>query len=155
MAIPEVLEPLVEFEDEETGEPVAVCGPTCGKSYSYGETWHATHDSGALGAILLAYKAGRMAHCPYCGTLVGFAADGRPYRIRFSRIVEALAHRDRALEAVREALGDELERLHSALVALPANDRGEALRGGIAAMIPPLERVGMALDATLTATEEE
>ena len=103
--IPDVLLPLVETHEED-GDPVAECDPECGLSMIYGEMgWY-------LNLIGLVDNKG--GHCPACGTLLGFLSDGTPYRIRHSRVVEALeqaqAERDhlrRALEwaAVRDRVG--------------------------------------------------
>lgn len=84
---------FAEFEEED-GSPVAVCDPGCGKTFRFGVLWR----------IKLRGKPAELGimrgvcWCAYCGTIVGEDECGRPYRIRLSRVVEALEHRDRALE---------------------------------------------------------
>ena len=91
--IPDVLKPLIETHEGD-GSPVAVCDPGCGKTFRFGVLWR----------IKLRGKPAELGimrgvcWCAYCGTIVGEDECGRPYRIRHSRVVEALEHRDRALE---------------------------------------------------------
>lgn len=99
--IPEVLKPLVEFE-EEGGTPIEWCDAECGDVLCGEEPltnwqdepfpqWTAFNED--TGEEMLCVSA-----CPRCGTLVGATEDGRPYRIPFAKIMGALEHRDRALE---------------------------------------------------------
>lgn len=107
--IPDALKPLVETHEED-GSPVAVCDPGCGKTFRFGVLWR----------IKLRGKPAELGimrgvcWCAYCGTIVGEDECGRPYRIRLSRVVEALeqaqAERDhykRALEWACDRLGEE------------------------------------------------
>lgn len=102
------LVPLVEFEEED-GSPVASCG--CGGVCNFYAAqpvpvgrnpwgWYVVVDMGHRVNFLSCF------YCEKCGTLVGYS-DGAPYRVRFSRVVEALAHRDRALEWACDRLGEE------------------------------------------------
>ena len=92
--VPEVLEVLVEFEEDD-GSPISVCDPACRGSYvSYNE-WEAE-----IGGVVMQL----IAACPRCGSKLGYASDGRPYRIRFSRIVEALEQSEADLAHYKRAL---------------------------------------------------
>ena len=130
-SIPEVLRPLVEFEEEDG--PLIYCSEGCNKSdvlvfypndIMDNDLRHPTTEDPRDDARPVVYiwqvenlptvdlngrdLAVRYAHaqgttsCPHCHAVLGYAPDDRPYRIRFSRIVEALAHRDRALEIMAE-----------------------------------------------------
>jgi hypothetical protein len=105
--IPDVLKPLIETHEED-GSPVAVCDPGCRQAYVSGSVWEGYFS----GAYLPTMK-----HCPACGILLGFTDDGRPYRIRHSRVVEALEQ----AQAERNHLRSEAMRLMNLLIEAQAD----------------------------------
>jgi hypothetical protein len=92
---------LAEFTEED-GSPVAVCDPQCGviAITEDEEGWHSAEwYVGWCSALTPRMGGRRYQYCPQCGSIVGYLPDARPFRIRHSRVLEALeqaqAERDR------------------------------------------------------------
>lgn len=100
--IPDALQPLIETHEED-GDPVAVCDPGCDATVIVGQrTYWRGHYDEQLPRIRKP-ELGEDPDCAYCrncGTLFGFLSDGTPYRIRHSRVVEALEQAQAALTKI-------------------------------------------------------
>lgn len=102
--IPEVLKAFVETH-EESGKVIKVCDPQCGATVLAEIGWRTP---GPDYRCVVRWLSRAAKYCEKCGTLVGFtgpAEEEVPYRVRYAKLVESLAHRDRALRlATRMAL---------------------------------------------------
>lgn len=99
--IPVVLRQFVETHEED-GRQIEFCGRECQHFY---EGWH---NGGRAwfegGQSMRCIDGDKHAYCLLCGTLVGFLSDGTPYRIRLTRVVEALEQAQAERDHLRRAL---------------------------------------------------
>lgn len=97
---------LVEFVEED-GSPVAVCDPECGviAITEDEEGWHSAEwYVGWCSALTPRMGGRRYQYCPQCGSIVGYLPDARPFRIRHSRVLEALEQAQAERDHLRRAL---------------------------------------------------
>ncbi|NMA26127.1 MAG: hypothetical protein GX936_10775 [Clostridiales bacterium] len=112
---------LVEFVEED-GSRVAVCDPGCAQSGYFADLnrWRWIHRVLPLNDS--------PAHCPTCGTILDFLFDNTPFRIRHSRVLEALEQAQADVSRLRGALirtQEERDRLREALINIGDNFGGD------------------------------
>jgi len=86
MDIPDVLKPLVEFEEED-GTPIEWCDAECGWSTIDADDGMWLLPNRETGDNFF-WTGDNPCHCPRCGAVLGVTDSyHKPYRIRFSKIV--------------------------------------------------------------------